>query len=133
MRHVLWASCPAFAVQLCVSTDPQRPFTTATFGFLAGFGVAVVAGLYVLQNEYRTASSSVIASSALLDSHAQNVTKYLDRISAAEAKVDQLEKKLISRDLIDKTNDAARRMYSDMHEETLALRERMWRLGAYCC
>ena len=107
----------------------RRPFTTAAIGFLTGFGMAALAGFYVLQHEYRSASASVLASSATLNEHAAHVTTYLDRISATEDRVDQLAKQVVSRDLIDRTNETARRMYSDMHEETLALRERMWRLG----
>lgn len=98
-------------------------------GFLTGFGVAALAGFYFLQREYRSASASVLASSATLNEHAAHVTAYLDRIAAAEARVDQLAKQVVSRDLIDNTNATARRMYSDMHEETLALRDRMWHLG----
>lgn len=126
--HSLSASCRACGDQWCANAN-QRPFTTATVGFLTGFGVAALAGFYFLQREYRSASASVLASSATLNEHAAHVTAYLDRIAAAEARVDQLAKQVVSRDLIDNTNATARRMYSDMHEETLALRDRMWHLG----
>ena len=52
---------------------PQRPFTGAVIGFLAGFGAASLVGLYMLQREYRSASNSVLASSARLSDTAMHV------------------------------------------------------------
>lgn len=51
----------------------QRPFTSGALGFLVGFSLAGTLGVYYLQREYRTASDSVLASSARLSNSAQNV------------------------------------------------------------
>ncbi|WFD34076.1 hypothetical protein MCUN1_000908 [Malassezia cuniculi] len=128
-RRVATTPAPQLVGELPSMRRPMRPFTTAALGFLFGFGAATLGSLYLLQKEYRAASASVLASSASLNAHAEHFTSYLDRIAAAEARVDQLSKLVVSRELIDQTNETARRMYSDMYEETLALRERVWRLG----
>lgn len=61
---------------------PQRPFTGAVIGFLAGFGVASLFGLYMLQREYRSASNSVLASSARLTDAAMHVRIFAGRLSS---------------------------------------------------
>lgn len=114
----------------------QRPFTSGTLGFLAGFSLAGVIGLYYLQREYRNASHSVLASSARLTHSAENVrceltqvTGYLDRIHLVEQRMNQLESGTVSRNEIEEAAASFRKLYSDLFEETLELRKRMWELG----
>ncbi|WFD43267.1 hypothetical protein MPSI1_001928 [Malassezia psittaci] len=110
---------------------PMRPFTSGVVGFLAGFSLAGTLGLYYLQREYRAASSSVLASSARLTSSAQNVTSYLERITAVEEVVNQLNKQVVKRDEFSQAAQSMRKLYSDLFEETHELRKRMWELGTY--
>ncbi|WFD47659.1 hypothetical protein GLX27_002311 [Malassezia furfur] len=107
---------------------PMRPFTSGALGFLIGFSIAGTLGVYYMQQEYRAASNSVLASSARLTHSAQNVTGYLDRIQDVEARMNQLEKAVISRKQFDDAAESIRKLYTDMFEETHELRKRMWDL-----
>ncbi|KAI3620353.1 hypothetical protein CBS9595_002320 [Malassezia furfur] len=100
-----------------------RPFTSGALGFLIGFSIAGTLGVYYMQQEYRAASNSVMASSARLTHSAQNVTGYLDRIQDVEARMNQLEKGVVSRKQFDDAAESLRKLYTDMFEETHELRK----------
>lgn len=57
------------------------------------------------------------------------MTGYLDRIQDVEARMNQLEKAVISRKQFDDAAESIRKLYTDMFEETHELRKRMWDLG----
>ncbi|WFD38508.1 uncharacterized protein MJAP1_001461 [Malassezia japonica] len=107
---------------------PMRPFTSGVLGFLLGFSAAGVAGLYWLQREYRSASNSVLASSARLTDSATNVTGYLDRLNLLEARMREVSGDAMSRTEANTAAESLRKLYADLFEETHELRERMWEL-----
>ena len=59
------------------------------------------------------------------------MTQYLDRIADLELRVQRMEKQQITRDEVTHAWDSHRQLYSDMFEETHALKERLWHLGTY--
>ena len=72
----------------------------------------------------------------LLSSHERTrlhvqVTHYLQRIAILEQRMNHIEKVLVTRDEVHDAWDSHRKLYSDMFEETLTLRERLWKLGTF--
>ena len=59
------------------------------------------------------------------------VTHYLQRIAVLEQRMNHIEKVLVTRDEVHDAWDSHRKLYSDMFEETLTLRERLWKLGTF--
>ncbi|WFD30933.1 hypothetical protein MSPP1_001959 [Malassezia sp. CBS 17886] len=109
---------------------PTRPFTRATLTFFVGFSAASLVGLYTLQTQYRTATETIAAGSAQLQNSADNVTQYLDRISALDDRFAALDSVAMRKDAARDSEDKLRALYSDVFEENLELRSRMWKLGA---
>ncbi|KOS15764.1 hypothetical protein Malapachy_2205 [Malassezia pachydermatis] len=103
-------------------------FHRGLLGFLAGFTIASGIGLYWIRLEYTKAANEVLHSSEHLTHTALNVTQYLERIAKLEARLDELDKVLITREEVQGAWDSHRKLYEDLYEENLGLRERMWKL-----
>ncbi|PKI84226.1 hypothetical protein MVES_001732 [Malassezia vespertilionis] len=101
---------------------PMRPFTGTVLGFLFGFGAASLCGLFMLQREFNLAVSSVANSSDMLAGAAAN------RVEMLENEVRRMRKNAVTLTDASRASESNDKLYRDMFEETLSLRERMWNL-----
>ncbi|WFC99177.1 hypothetical protein MYAM1_001921 [Malassezia yamatoensis] len=77
---------------------------------------------------YGTAAPQLVGSQPSI--RGPMVTSYLERITAVEEVMNQLNKQVVQRDEFNHAAQSMRKMYSDLFEETHELRKRMWELGA---
>ena len=58
------------------------------------------------------------------------MTSYLQRIASAEERIDTMERTHATRSELNTAFKSQQQLYKDVFEENLALRERLWRVGA---
>lgn len=59
----------------------------------------------------------------------KQVTQYLERIALLEQRLNKLERTLVTHQEVQEAWESHRNLYTDMFQETHAIRDRLWKLG----